>query len=270
MAVTLKPGKNYNRQKFVVPSESVFTVDFGEMSPNYYRLNNMGDVTLYCATNSLPSQSMYDFKANPLSVANFTEPTNRNKLYIFNPFKKDVNIILTYWSDDFDPTFMAVGEISLNNEGVVETDGIVKGFTCELPAGNNLIGKVEVVGTLEQTMIGNNNALAMLREDIANDVLTAITSNFTVLQDIKRALTKQLTLITVKINGYETKEVSFSDGYLGKITDYSHSTISVLVGETNYTLTEWNTNCDTLKCSTATICNDDGSALTLTYEKVVL
>jgi len=145
MSVTLKPSNTFSRQKVVVPGESLYTVDFGEMQPNFYRINNMDDVTLYCATNSLPSQKLYDFKVNPYAVANYTEPKYSNKLYIYNPVQKDVNVIINFWQDEFDPTFMAVGEISLNNEGVVETDGIIKGFTTELPAGDNKLGSVDVI-----------------------------------------------------------------------------------------------------------------------------
>ena len=140
------------------------------MQPNFYRLNNMDDVTLYCSTNNIPSQYFYDFKANPFSVANFAEPKISSKLYISNPANKDVDAIIFYWSDEFNPTFMAVGEISLNNEGVVETDGIVKGFTTELPAGDNKIGKVELVtnaGTIPLPITGNVNLDAQLTTDLS-------------------------------------------------------------------------------------------------------
>lgn len=159
MAVTIKPHQSYNRQKITIPGQSLYTVDFGEMQPNFYRLNNMDDVTLYCSTNNIPSQKFYDFKANPFSVANYAEPKISSKLYIYNPVNKDVDAIIFYWSDEFDPTFMAVGEISLNNEGVVETDGIVKGFTTSLPSGNNTIGKVEITNTSKEPVpvIGSMN-----------------------------------------------------------------------------------------------------------------
>ena len=142
MPIYLGSNNGYRTQRHTIPAESVYTVDFEGCNPNYYRLMNTGNITLFCATKSLPTTDNYNFKANPISVANFCEPVVRDKLYILNNTKEDVKVILTTWEGEFNPTFMAVSEISLNNEGTIKTDGIINGFTVPLPSGDNTIGKV--------------------------------------------------------------------------------------------------------------------------------
>ena len=149
MAVHLGNNKSYDRKAYTVPSESVFTIDFNGLTCNYFRVNNMSNVTLYCGTASYPNPDFYDFKVNPNAVANFCEPVERPKLYIYNNTKTDAKIILVSWADDFDATFMAVSEITLNNEGVIKTDGTIKGFETELPPGENEIGGVKVTNFKE-------------------------------------------------------------------------------------------------------------------------
>lgn len=262
MAVTLKNGNTFNKQKFVIPGESLYTIDFGEMMPNFYRLNNMGDVTLYCSTGALPSQNMYDFKANPCGLATFTEPKYSSKLYVYNPINKDVPIILFYWADEFDPSFLAMGEISLNNEGVVETDGIVKGFSTELPAGDNIIGKVELTGSWAQS---NNNILTMLREDVATDVINLL------IQIAQNTAKPDVEIQQVNISGYETQNVTVNDGWLGNIisssgTDLSKITVSHDNGVNYMPASQWNLICSNQKARSIIIANDDGSVTTVQFE----
>lgn len=140
-------SKVYNRQKFVIPKNSVYQIQFNGNNPNYYRVNNMGETVLYFATMNTPREDLYDFKCSPNSVANFAEPYTRDFLYCYNPNNVDVDILLTYWEGEFDPSFIAFGESTLSVEGVVKTDGIINAFNAPLPAGSNKIGAVDVVNT---------------------------------------------------------------------------------------------------------------------------
>lgn len=168
-------SKNFGYQKTVhtVPAKSLYTVDFEGNKPNYFRLANMGNVTLYCSTMSLPSDTLYEFKADGKSVANFTEPHTRDKLYIYNPTSEPVRIMLTTWAADFDPSFMAISELTINPDVTMKTDGVVKGFTSPLPSGDNKIGKVDVEGidsVISELTSNNGGALKNLIKSQLNEL----------------------------------------------------------------------------------------------------
>lgn len=222
MSITLNEG-TYQRKRFDVPAMSMYTIDFGSEQPNYFRVNNMSDITLYGATNSLPNKNLYDFKINPASVANFAEPKHSSKLYIFNPHDKDAQCIINYWSGEFDATFMAVSEISLNNEGVVETDGIVKGFTTSLPAGENKIGTVGVDGL---TAIHNNIASLVTRGNEIKALQTSIKNNVGDISTAINAITESNSAIagrdyTQKLSDILTAVQNSGGGSGGSSVDYT-------------------------------------------------
>lgn len=135
-------SKVYNRQKFTIPKNSVYQIQFNGNNPNYYRVNNLGETVIYFATNNTPREDLYDFKCSPNSVANFAEPYTRDFLYCYNPNNVDVDILITYWEGEFDPAFIAFGESTLSVEGTVKTDGVVNAFNTSLPSGDNTIGLV--------------------------------------------------------------------------------------------------------------------------------
>lgn len=144
MGVSLSHTYNYRRVPHTIPGKGIYTIDFEGHNPNFYRLNNMSNLPLYCSTNSMPKENFYDFMAKPLSVANFSEPFVRDKMYILNPNDAECSIILTSWSGEFNPTYMAVAELTMNPEAVVKTDGVINAFNCEVPVEgiNNLIDTI--------------------------------------------------------------------------------------------------------------------------------
>ena len=146
-------SKVYNRQKFTIPKNSVYQIQFNGNNPNYYRVNNLGETVLYFATSNTPREDLYDFKCSPNSVANFAEPYTRDFLYCYNPNNVDVDILITYWEGEFDPAFIAFGESTLSVEGTVKTDGVINAFNAPLPSGNNVIGLVGLSETATRRII---------------------------------------------------------------------------------------------------------------------
>ena len=73
---------------------------------------NSGKTTLYCSTQGLPTTTQYSFKVDGNSVANFTEPHSRSKLYVYNPSKENIKISITYWYGDFNPSFLGLSDIT--------------------------------------------------------------------------------------------------------------------------------------------------------------
>ena len=135
---------SYQRRKHIIPKKSVYTVEFMGARPNYYRLQNMSNTTIYGATISLPRTDLYDFKAQPKAVGNYCEPTQRDTMYLLNPSSEDAEVILTTWADEFDASFMALSEITLDTDVAVDTNNIIKSFETSLPSGKNVIGKVDL------------------------------------------------------------------------------------------------------------------------------
>ena len=148
--ISLSNNIGYKKEYFTVPKGTVYTVEFGSYpAPNYFRVNNMGDTTIYCTTMSMPSDRKYDFKVDAKSTTNFAEPYNRERLYIFNPTNADIPISVTSWYGEFNPAFLAVSEITFNADTTLKTDGLINGFTCPLPTGDNKIGEVSLNKDIE-------------------------------------------------------------------------------------------------------------------------
>ena len=133
MGVSLSHTYNYRRVPHTIPGKGIYTIDFEGHNPNFYRLNNMSNLPLYCSTNAMPRENFYDFMSKPKSVANFSEPFVRDKLYILNPNDEECAIILTSWSGEFNPTYMAVSELTMNPDAVVKTDGVINAVNCDVP-----------------------------------------------------------------------------------------------------------------------------------------
>lgn len=142
--IRLDMNGSYQRRKYTIPKQTVYTIEFNGTRPNYYRLQNMSNATIYCATNSLPKIDLYDFKASPKSVGNYCEPTQRDTVYLLNPSTENAEVILVTWADKFDPTYMAVSEITLDSDVSVRTEGVITSFETSLPKGNNVLGKVDL------------------------------------------------------------------------------------------------------------------------------
>ena len=162
-------SKVYNKQKFTIPKNSVYQIQFNGNNPNYYRVNNLGETVLYFATNNTPREDLYDFKCSPNSVANFAEPYTRDFLYCYNPNNVDVDILVTYWEGEFDPAFIAFGESTLSVEGTIKTDGVINAFNTSLPKGTNTIGDVGLeANTLGyiQNMAVDTNGISTKSSDI--------------------------------------------------------------------------------------------------------
>lgn len=157
MSILLTNSNSYQREKYTVPAHTVYTIDFNSNTPNYYVVNNMGDGAIYCSTNSIPKMDLYDFKVNAKSQNHFAEPRTRNKLYILNPYTEDIEIIIKSWEGEFDPSFLALSEITIDTATEIKTDGIIKGFTTPLPAGTNKIGSVDVDSPITSVLGGNVN-----------------------------------------------------------------------------------------------------------------
>ena len=134
-----------NRETYIIPKNSVKTIDYKDVEPNYFHIQNLGGTPLYFSSHTIPTTRIYDVKIDGGSIATFTDPYPQYEVYIFNPSATDdINIIMTSFKAPFDPVVLAQANKQISIGGTVETDGVIKGFNTALPAGSNKIGKVDV------------------------------------------------------------------------------------------------------------------------------
>lgn len=128
-----------------IPAFNVATVDYLDTQPNYFRVQNNGDGTVYCATSHIPTRTHYDFIVNGASIKMFAEPFYRSKLYIFNPTGNPINVTVLSFRADFDPLALALSDLEIDlSSKELEATSTISGFETSLPEGYNHIGKVEV------------------------------------------------------------------------------------------------------------------------------
>ena len=145
-----------NRETYIIPKNSVKTIDYKDVEPNYFHIQNLGGTPLYFSSHTIPTTRIYDVKIDGGSIATFTDPYPQYEVYIFNPSATDdINIIMTSFKAPFDPVVLAQANKQISIGGTVETDGVIKGFNTALPAGANKIGKVDI-SSLPSIPAGSN------------------------------------------------------------------------------------------------------------------
>lgn len=133
-------------QKTVIckPYETT-TVDFIDIRPNYYRVQNMGASRIYMGVSKMPTDHDYEFACKPESFAMYTEPHQRGYMYIYNPSGSEVMVRILAFAAEFDPLALAFSQIEIDFAGMqLQTLGAITEFQAPLPAGTNKIGSVEV------------------------------------------------------------------------------------------------------------------------------
>ena len=158
-----------------LPPYSVTTIDYIDTQPNYFRVQNSGETTLYCSTVNIPTQSQHDFSVKAVGMKMFAEPFNRSKLYIFNPSGDTVNISVLSFRAEFDPLTLALTDIGIDLEGAsIESSNVISGFNVPLPAGGNEIGKVQVTSIPALPTGGNH--IGSVDVDNLKDYTTQLTN----------------------------------------------------------------------------------------------
>jgi len=124
---------------------SMATIDFLDVKPNYFRVQNFGDTRIYCGTSRTPTENNYDFVCKPDGMFMYAEPNPRSFLYIYNPSGNETRVKLIAFAHDFDPLALVFSGIELDFSGTkLEADTAISSFNASLPSGSNNIGKVGV------------------------------------------------------------------------------------------------------------------------------
>ena len=199
---------NKTRKEVLVPAYSTVTVEYNDSMPNYYRVTNMGESRLYCATSFMPTVKRHEFTVAPNKIKLYAEPSRRNNLYIYNPSGSDVECVIFSFEAVFDPATLALADLEIDLSGkTMDTRSIVSGFETELPTGKNKIGKVEIEGDNVASILAAVNGAA------TEATLAAVK---TALEEVKTAVNSGATQY------YETPTTA---SYIDKAeeVDFSHA-----------------------------------------------
>lgn len=131
--------------ELTVKPYSMATVEFLEVKPNYFRVQNFGDSRIYCGTSRTPTENNYDFACKPDGMFMYAEPNTRSFLYIYNPSGNEARVKVVAFAHEFDPLALVFSGIELDFSGTkLEADTAISSFNAPLPSGENNIGYVGV------------------------------------------------------------------------------------------------------------------------------
>lgn len=160
------------REKRIELQPGVNTIDFPDTKPNHIHINNLGNSVLsFGAQNMIPNYDLYDKRIGPGGETLYARELGLERCMIYVDGNSPCLIILTTFEYEFNPLGLATNSGGGGSGGGSSAfDGIIRGFTAPLPAGNNNLGRVQVtdlpplptgtnkIGTvdLEELPEGNN------------------------------------------------------------------------------------------------------------------
>lgn len=140
----------FTKNNVTVPAYGTATVEYSDVTPNYFRVQNVGPSQILGGTSVMPSKKRYDFAIGGESVKMYAEPNKRSRLYLLNQSGTDVECVVVAFEAPFDPLILALSEVSLSlDTSSMTISQEIAGFRASLPAGTNNIGKVEVSNLTE-------------------------------------------------------------------------------------------------------------------------
>ena len=137
----------FTKNNVKVPAFGTATVEYADVSPNYFRVQNVGSSVILAGTSVMPSKNRYDFAIGGESVKMYAEPNKRSRLYLLNQSGSDVECVVVAFEAPFDPMILALSEVSLSlDTSSITISQEISGFNASLPAGTNHIGSVNIEG----------------------------------------------------------------------------------------------------------------------------
>lgn len=171
MSVDKKIVSALQKSKYTLNPQSTKTINFLGAEPNYYRITNSGASPLYLGVSMMPTTEFFDMKIGSATSKLFVDAYGHEQIYIYNPSMEEVNIIVTSFEADFDPSVLAMTD---TGDSLIEVemkgDTIISGFECSLPAGTNKIGGVSIEGTPTVNVGGSlANNVEVIMQDMTNN-----------------------------------------------------------------------------------------------------
>ena len=137
---------NLSKDKYTIKAQSTQTINFMGARPNYYRITNSGTSDLFLGVTMSPTKKFFDMKIPTASTKLYVDAYGHDNIYIYNPSTEDANIIITSFEAEFDPTVLALTDSGEDFSSLeINANSVITGFECELPSGDNVIGKVGLI-----------------------------------------------------------------------------------------------------------------------------
>ena len=66
-----------NRESYTIPADSIKTISYNNVNPNYFHIQNNGTGAVYFSAHGIPTKKLYDMKVDGGSISTFTDPYNK-------------------------------------------------------------------------------------------------------------------------------------------------------------------------------------------------
>lgn len=204
------------KNTYTIPAGSVYTVDYLDTKPNYFRVQNQGTTALYCATGFIPKLNKYDFVAPAGGMKLYAEPFRQSRLYVFNPSTENVRCTVLSFTAEFDPLTLALSDMELDLSGTtLEANTVISGFSSPLPNGYNNIGTVNGSSVYVDEIHGIDDIVVEKFRTQTGESLTYLSNNADTAAEKSTSNVKYVNFIS---NDSDTDSISVYLGTSGEIT----------------------------------------------------
>jgi hypothetical protein len=156
--MTTQKQSTWREYNITLPAQTVYEHVFLDTTPNHYMINNLSVNDIYLGIKLLPDTSRYDMKVTSGAKNITARDEGVKRISLYNAGSNPAQIILTTFEDKFNPAVLSSGAnvTVTGGGGGTSYDGIIRGYTVALPAGNNKIGVVDI-GTMPTQTINLNS-----------------------------------------------------------------------------------------------------------------
>lgn len=177
MSVNKNTVSNLSIDKYTIKAQSVQTIHFNGARANYFSIINDGATSLYVGVDMMPTEKFFNMKIPATSSKLYVDAYGRPEIYIYNPSLEDVNIIITSFYADFDPSALAMSNFGLDLanislSGEFDATGDLKTLISRI--SENLENKIDYTALLEG--INNKNKCAVYAKDMSVSASSIFTS----------------------------------------------------------------------------------------------
>lgn len=159
---------NLSKNKYTIKAKSCQTISFLGARPNYFKITNGGNTSIYVGISMTPTEDYFDEKISPASTKLCVDAFGSEQIYILNPSEYDTNIIITSFSGEFDASAVAMSGFGQDFSSI-ELSG-------EFDAKGDL---KEILSGIKSSSTSNKNTLSTMKTSLSSIVSAMIASSGT-------------------------------------------------------------------------------------------
>lgn len=136
----------WREQTITIAPQSVEEIVFNDTMPNHFYINNLSASILYFGITVIPKENIYEMMVDSFGENIYARQIGTKRCRIYNSGTNPAQLILITFEEQFNPSTLAkaASGSSSGGGGGGSFDGVIRGFSVPLPAGDNNIGRVKV------------------------------------------------------------------------------------------------------------------------------